>query len=542
MLSHIMDLPLADSRREPSSAHAGAAEIPVDVSQLRRLAAKFSTALLRLDPTASTKIETGIVGALQELGDALDADRTVVLEFRDGSIEETFKWCRRIQDPQERDDSAASVNWAADVLATGQLIVREGSSGLSGRTGTHAATGVKSALVLPVALSAGSVYAVAAASSRFPRTWSAAVIDQVWLIGEVLASTLRRRRLGRMLAGALRATRRSEKSANSHLREEVDEFQGLDAIIGHSTALKESLNRLRQVAATDGNVLLLGETGTGKELFAQAIHARSLRRNRPLVLINCAALPVTLIDSELFGHERGAFTGASTTRQGRFELADHGTIFLDEIGDLPPEIQVKLLRVLQEREFERVGSSQTRSVNVRLIAATHHNLKALVADGRFREDLLYRVSTFPIVLPPLRDRPEDIPDLAWNFIRREQRRLHRAVTDIPTDAMTRLMKYQWPGNVRELQNVIERALIRSPGQTLVLDDWPAVQTKPGADTTRSASLETVERRHIVSMLDRCSWRISGTGNAASRLGLHPNTLRFRMGKLGITRPVPRNVA
>jgi transcriptional regulator with GAF, ATPase, and Fis domain len=286
-------------------------------------------------------------------------------------------------------------------------------------------------------------------------------------------------------------------------------------------------------------VLLLGPTGSGKELFARAVHERSRRQARTLVRVNCAALPPTLVESELFGHEKGAFTGAVSPRQGRFELADGGTIFLDEIGDLTPDVQVKFLRVLQEGEFERVGSSQTRKVDVRVIAATHQDLDAAVTAGRFRADLFYRLSVYPIRLPSLQERTEDIPRLVWFFINRHQRDLGRRITEVPPHVMETLQRHAWPGNVRELENVVERAMIASDGDVLRLDtplafagtDRSAVERRPGAEL-----LHDVERAHIAAMLERCGWRINGKGNAAERLGMHPNTLRFRLKKLGLSRP------
>jgi len=313
---------------------------------------------------------------------------------------------------------------------------------------------------------------------------------------------------------------------------EVKGLHGLDEIVGQSPALRRSLTRLLQVAPMNSTVLLLGETGTGKELFARALHDRSRRRGRTLVRVNCAALPPSLIESELFGHERGAFTGAVTTRQGRFELADGGTLFLDEIGDLPLDLQAKLLRVIQEGEFERVGSSKSRKVDVRVITATHRDLEKEVAEGRFRADLYYRLSVFPIHLPALRERTEDIPALVSFFIHRLERELDRRVATVPQSVMTTLQQHNWPGNIRELENVIERAMIRTTGDTLQLDD--AVGTPaPALAAAGGDSLNEVQRLHIERILRECGWRISGTGNAAERLGVHPNTLRFRMQKLGI---------
>jgi len=321
---------------------------------------------------------------------------------------------------------------------------------------------------------------------------------------------------------------------NVYLREEIRSERGFEEIVGKSPALHRVLEKVSQVAATDAAVLLLGDTGTGKELLARAIHERSPRRGRALVKVNCAALPPTLVESELFGHERGAFTGATAQRPGRFEVADGGTLFLDEVGDLPAEVQVKLLRVLQEGEFERVGSSRTRRADVRLIAATHQDLEKAVAEGGFRRDLYYRLNVFPIQVPPLRERREDIPLLVWAFINRRQSELGRAIREIPRKAMDELLAYGWPGNVRELENVIERAMILSHGPTLSLDE--SFGTGPASPAVASEALGDMQRSHILGILERCSWKINGRGNAAELLALHPNTLRSRMNKLGIRRP------
>jgi len=313
-----------------------------------------------------------------------------------------------------------------------------------------------------------------------------------------------------------------------------DDADDLKEIVGESPTLRLALSRVLDVAPTDAPVIFVGETGTGKELFARALHMRSRRRGRPFVRVSCAALPPTLIESELFGHERGAFVGAVATTRGRLELAHTGTLFLDEIGGLPSNVQARLLRVLQEGACSRVGSSESRRVDVRIVAATHHDLDAAVKEGRFRADLYYRLSVFPIALPPLRERIEDIPRLAWFFINQRQRALNRHFTTIPAHVIAALQQHSWPGNVRELENVIERAMIHSTGSVLLVEDGP--EPAAPATTRDGATLASVERRYIESVLRRCRWRINGRGNAADVLGLHPNTLRFRMKKLGVQRP------
>jgi len=292
------------------------------------------------------------------------------------------------------------------------------------------------------------------------------------------------------------------------------------------------LFKIEQVAPTDTTVLITGETGTGKELVAHAIHGASSRRDRPLVKVNCAALSPTLIESELFGHEKGAFTGASARKIGRFELANGATIFLDEIGELPLELQAKLLRVIQENEFERLGSSKTIKVDSRIIAATNRNLKTAVEQGAFRSDLWYRLNVFPITVPPLRDRKEDIPGLVEHFVKRFSQKVGRRISSIPPASMRILQDYAWPGNVRELANVLERAVINTTGSVLrVVDHFENAQVAEPSPTNKT--LEEMEKEYIIRILDHTGWRIEGNKGAARVLGLNPSTLRTRMAKLGI---------
>ena len=295
--------------------------------------------------------------------------------------------------------------------------------------------------------------------------------------------------------------------------------------------MKKVLTQAEQVAQTDSTVLLLGETGTGKELLARAIHSMSLRKDRPLVTVNCASLPPTLIESELFGREKGAYTGAMTKMIGRFEIADGSTLFLDEIGELPLELQSKLLRVLEEGNFERLGSTKPLHVNVRIIAATNRDIEQEVKDGKFRRDLFYRLNVFPIVIPPLRERPEDIPLLVRAVVKEFQKRMGKEIESIPKKTMQALQSYSWPGNVRELRNLIEHAMILSKGKTLDVH----VPKRASSETDATGNLQDMERKHMVAVLEKTGWRIAGQGGAAEVLGLKRTTLQAKMKKLGIKR-------
>ncbi len=313
---------------------------------------------------------------------------------------------------------------------------------------------------------------------------------------------------------------------------------GFAGIVGASGALREVLDLVRIVAPTNSTALIEGETGTGKELIARAIHEHSTRRDQPLVKLNCAAIPLGLLESELFGHERGAFTGAVTRKVGRFEAADRGTLFLDEIGDIPLELQAKLLHVLQEGEFERLGSTQTQRVNVRLVAATNRDLAALVSRKQFRSDLYYRLNVFPIPIPPLRDRPEDIPLLIAHFVKTFGEQMGKQIREVPAEVMEALVGHSWPGNIRELQNFIERAVILSPGlvlQASIRDLSSCIAAGHNFDDCQT--MEDVERKHILATLKQTKWIVAGPRGAARRLGMNRSTLHFRMKKLGIVRSI-----
>jgi formate hydrogenlyase transcriptional activator len=390
--------------------------------------------------------------------------------------------------------------------------------------------GLLSGCVLPLAGRSG-VIGVLAALNRSERTFDESEITFLEQVARQVAIAVE---------NALdyeKAIRDRDKETKQRLYLEAEIRAEFGNIVGDSPALKTALDLVSIVAPTVSSVLILGETGTGKELIARAIHHLSSRRERPFVKLNCAAIPLGLLESELFGHERGAFTGAIAQKTGRFELANKGTLFLDEVGDIPLELQAKLLRVLQEQEFERLGSNHTHRVDVRLIAATHRDLPAMVKQNTFREDLYYRLKVFPINIPALRQRTEDIPKLVWHFTELYARRLNKGIEEIPPDTMEALMRYRWPGNVRELQNFIERAVILSPHRVLRA---PTSELEPFSTLKRSnaplSGLEEVERDHILRALDASHWIVGGRNGAAERLGMKRTSLVYKMKKLKIIRP------
>jgi transcriptional regulator with GAF, ATPase, and Fis domain len=496
-----------------------------DLDQLDLITGELSSAVLAV---GGTDLGTAVDESLRRLVEALDADLAAVLDYAaSGKSLHVLRGFARPGATLGAEDLLDRPSYAERFRAGETIVLNR----------VPASGQMKSRVVVPVAIGGHVTAALDVATVREFRTWTPPVIQRLRLIAEIIAAAIHRDRQDRALLEARAELSRAKGPVGEetrYLRETLDDLGGFHEIVGESAVLRASLAQIIEVAPTDATVLLLGETGTGKELFARALHQRSLRSEHPFVSVNCAALPAALIESELFGHERGAFTGAVAQRQGRFELADRGTLLLDEIGDLPLEVQSKLLRVLQEGEFERLGSSNKRRSNVRLIAATNRDLGAMTSDGRFRNDLYFRVNVFPIRLPPLRERASDIPRLVWYLIHRRQKALRRSISTVPQAVMDRLQAYDWPGNVRELQNVIERAMIRSTGDTLMLVDTLGDTTRQNLPV--SSTLDVVQRRYIENVLEKVNWRINGPGNAAEQLGLHPNTLRFRMKKLGIARP------
>ena len=407
---------------------------------------------------------------------------------------------------------------------------------------TYRKLGVKSVLLVPFSVGGRLTCVFSFTTTRKERTWPGEQILRLKLAGEIIANTLGRKQADEAQMESLMQIKRLKtqlESESAYLQSEIKLSHNFEKLIGQSDALKYVLFKTGQVAPTDATTLILGETGTGKELIARAIHNISPRKDRVLIKVNCGALPSNLIASELFGHEKGAFTGAQARRAGRFEVANGSTLFLDEIGELPLDLQAQLLRVLQDGEFERLGSSHTIKVDVRIIASTNRNLKEEVRIGRFRDDLWYRLNVFPITMPPLRERKEDIPLLANWFIDIYAKKYGKSINTIPFNVMKDLQKYPWPGNVRELEHVVERAIITTQGSRLRLMEKLDAPEREEPQNIRKSLME-VERDYIVQVLKRTGWKVDGGNGAAQILGLNPSTLRTRMKKLQIKRPgLPR---
>jgi transcriptional regulator with GAF, ATPase, and Fis domain len=401
--------------------------------------------------------------------------------------------------------------------------------------------GGKSNLSVPLMIGGKLIGALTIDTILKETRWQNEYVKRLKVLGEILANAVARKhaeeKLKKSYAKINRLNERLQGEV-TYFREETRIQHDFRGIIGQSNALKLLLHQIEQIAPTDTTVLILGESGTGKELTARAVHDRSLRRDRAMVKVSCAALPGALIDSELFGHEKGAFTGAHRKHMGRFEVADGATLFLDEIGELPLELQGKLLRALEDGEFEQLGSSRTSKVDVRVIAATNRDLEKEVESGRFRSDLWYRLNVFPLQIPPLRERKEDIPLLVNWFVNKCGRKLGKNITRVPQEHLDRLRTYHWPGNIRELENTIERAVISSPGNSLKLMDMLGSPEAGQRKENLNRTLAEIEREYIMRVLEKTRWRVYGPNGAALILGLKPSTLRFRMKKLGIQKPIP----
>jgi PAS domain S-box-containing protein len=506
--------------------------------EFERLVAELSAQFINVP---FDQVDEAICGALRRIGEALSLDRCAFYHLApDGIITNAATWERpNVRAVPGPIDGMARFPWCTERIQRGEIVcfarVDEIPSAVD-RDGCRA-IGTRAAVSIPVSVAGRVVGAVAFTMTERERAWLPEDVHRLRILGGAFASVLARRQGDAALHGMLsemEQLREQLQSENATLRREARVHAGTSPIVGQTGAIRRVLEQIDQVARTDSTVLLLGETGTGKELFATQIHMLSQRRERTMVRVNCSAIPSTLMESELFGRERGAFTGALTRQIGRFELADRSTIFLDEIGDLSADVQVKLLRVLEERQIERLGSPKPIAIDTRIIAATHRDLERQIAENTFREDLYYRLNVFPIQVPPLRERAEDIPLLVWRFVDEFSRAFGKRIEAIPPDNLTALQRYPWPGNIRELRNVVERAMIVATGPRLTV---PLPAPSRGAEK-HSTRLSDVERKHIRSVLESTGWRIRGTGGAAERLGLRPTTLETRIAKLGLSRPKP----
>ncbi len=510
--------------------------------EFEKLLADLSARLVALPPE---RVDDEIRNALKEVLEFFQIDRCNLMRLLPGKTHFLVTHNADVNGispyPLDTPIPVSLVPWISEKLQNGEVV----SFGRPEELPEEAATdkqsaekfGIRSGLYIPVVALRSTEYSLGISSAKEDRTCPEEYIPRLRLLGELFVNAFERSRAELALRERLdeiEGLKLQLEKENVYLREEIKTVQGFEKIVGKSDALRYVLFRVEQVAVTDATVLILGETGTGKGLVAHAIHELSSRKNKPMITVNCAALPGNLIESELFGREKGAFTGADAKQVGRFEIADGGTIFLDEIGELPLELQSKLLRVLEEGEFERLGSPRTIKVDVRVIASTNRDLAAEVKDRRFREDLYFRLNVFPVSIPPLRARTEDIPQLVHHFVGNYARRFGRNSESVPKSMMKTLQEHSWPGNVRELHHVIERAVITSPGPVLRLADRLERATADSGEGTIKA-LSEIERDHILKALERTGWKIAGEGGAASVLGLNPSTLRSRIKKLDIKR-------
>ena len=490
---------------------------------------------------SSEEVESEINKWLQRITEFFDADRcTLGLFSEDGAqLRRAFEYHLAGVEPGPVSLSKDQLPWYVSQLMQGKLVVINRLEDLPANAEAERrlclAKSMKSILSIPVISGRRTLGSCVLVSVRAERIWPADLVQRMRLIAAVFAAVLAHKQMEDQLRVRLKeieGLKQELQKENIYLREEIELQNVHEEIVGRSQAMKVILAQVEQVARTDATVLIQGETGTGKELLARAVHRLSVRKDRPLVTVNCASLPPTLIESELFGREKGAYTGALTRMTGRFEVADRATMFLDEIGEMPQDVQAKLLRVLEEGRFERLGSTISLQVNVRIIAATNRDLARDVAEGKFRQDLYYRLNVFPIAVPPLRERPEDVPLLVWAFVRQYEKKMGKRIDHIPRKSMEDLQHYLWPGNARELRNVVEHAMIVSSGKTLEVH----VPRTASSEIPASLSLADANRRHILNVLQKSNWRLTGRGGAAEILRLKRTTLQSKMKKLSIRRP------
>ncbi|MBW2610200.1 MAG: sigma 54-interacting transcriptional regulator [Deltaproteobacteria bacterium] len=481
---------------------------------------------------------------LQKFVEFLDIDRSKLFQFTDDhkEIHVTHAWVKKGVKNFPWRMISDDFPWCLDQLLNGKMFVLNKVDDLPPKANRDKQTFLsmpsvvsKSMVAIPLIVGGSVIGAISFDLVSSEKKWSESLIKRFRLIGEIFANAIARKIEDHKLKEAyseIKQLKERLEAENIYLRDEIKVKYDHAEIVGKSDAIKKALSQVEQVATTSSTVLILGETGTGKELIANAIHDLSPRKNRTMVKINCAALPAALVESELFGREKGAYTGALSKQVGRFEIADGSTILFDEISEMPLELQAKLLRVLQDGEFEPLGTCKTIKVDVRIVAATNQDLDKAVREGRFREDLYYRLKVFPIIVPPLRDRLEDIPLLVWTFISQFQETMGKRIDTVPRRSMEAMQRYPWPGNIRELRNMVEHAMIISKNKTLHIK----IPSISGAVNSNDQKLEDVERMHILNVLEKTGWRIRSKNGAAEILGLQPSTLYSRMKKLGVKRP------
>lgn len=496
--------------------------------------AEISTRFVNLP---ADQIDGEITDVQRRVCDLLDFDRSTLWQISSDREPAKVLLTHIHQPPDSKApfskmDARVFFPWSTEKVLSGQILAISNIADLPLEAArdqeSFSLYDTKSTVLVPLSTGGRVLGVLSFAVIRKEKSWPRPLVKRLRLVAELFVNALARKNAD----AALREAKERLRKENLYLQGAINLLDEHSEIIGQSPVMKQVLAQVEQVARTDSTVLILGETGTGKELIARAIHRMSGRKARPLVSINCASLPPTLIESELFGREKGAYTGALTKMVGRFEIADGSTLFLDEIGELPLDLQSKLLRVLEEGKFERLGSSNTLQVNVRIIAATNRDIDQEVKEGRFRKDLFYRLNVFPVVIPPLRERPEDIPLMVWTFVKEFQMKMGKTIENISKKSMEELQSYSWPGNIRELRNVIERAMILINDKTLSVQ----VPRFTAPEISSVCSLEVTEHKHIMEVLDRCGWRIGGINGAAQILGLKRSTLYSKMKKLNINRP------
>ncbi|WP_459917745.1 sigma-54-dependent Fis family transcriptional regulator [Desulfocicer niacini] len=500
--------------------------------------AELSTRFINLE---ATKIDTEIVCSLKQIVEILRIDRSSVAEFNSDKTKLRVTHAYAAPGVPRMPDIVINkqLPWYKKMLYNGRALVIDSPDDLPDEAWAEKAhfsqNKIKSSVLIPLAVAGTFLGVLGFVSVLSHQQWNDKLLQRFNLLGQVFANALMRKRAEEKLYRAfaeINQLKEHLEAENTFLKEEINLQHAHGEFIGQGPSINKVLAQVEQVAVTDSTVLILGETGTGKELLAQAIHNLSRCKNRTMITLNCAALPSNLVESELFGHEKGAYTGAQSKRIGRFELAHGSSLFLDEIGELPLDLQSKLLRVLQQKQFERLGGHESIISDVRIIAATNRNLMRAVETGEFRMDLYYRLNVFPITIPPLRERREDIPSLIWFFVKYFCEKMGKKIDYISNHTMKILQAHHWPGNVRELKNIIERAVIISPGNKLKVEIIQNPIPSDGANMT----LNDVQKEHIVKVLKRTNWRVRGQKGAAEILDMKPSTLESRMMKLGIKRP------